>query len=72
MNLDELLEKIETLETRQAFQEDTIESLNSVIIQLNKDIEMLHFRFDVIQEKVKQSSDNLSGTQAEEPPPPHY
>jgi len=72
MIINELIEKIETLETRQAFQEDTIESLNSVIIQLNKDVEMLQFKFDVIQEKVKQSSDNLTGTETEEPPPPHY
>lgn len=36
MNLNDLLEKIELLETRQAFQEDTIESLNVVIIQQQK------------------------------------
>ena len=41
MKIDELLTKIETLETRQAFQEDTIESLNKVIIQQQQDIEQL-------------------------------
>ena len=68
MNINDLIEKIETLETRQAFQEDTIESLNTVIIQLQKDIEAMQLKFKSMQEKVNQSSSRES----EEPPPPHY
>ena len=72
MNVNDLIEKIETLETRQAFQEDTIESLNTVIIRLQKDIEFIQLKFKVMQEKVNQSSEVLSTVEAEEPPPPHY
>ncbi|MFT5451227.1 MAG: SlyX protein [Enterobacterales bacterium] len=72
MNINDLIEKIETLETRQAFQEDTIESLNTVIIQLQKDIKSMQLKFKSMQEKVDQSADALSSTESEEPPPPHY
>ena len=72
MNTNDLIEKIEILETRQAFQEDTIESLNSVIIQLQKDIEAMQLKFKAMQEKVNQSADVLSSVESEEPPPPHY
>lgn len=68
MNINGIIEKIETLETRQAFQEDTIESLNTVIIQLQKDIESMRLKFKAMQEKVNQSS----SSESEEPPPPHY
>ena len=68
MNNNDLIEKIETLETRQAFQEDTIESLNTVIIQLQKDIKSMGLKFKAMQEKVNQSS----SSESEEPPPPHY
>lgn len=72
MKPDELLLKIEMLETRQAFHEDTIESLNLVIIQQQKDIDMMQLKIEVIQERVKQTSDSVSQTVGEEPPPPHY
>ena len=71
MKIDELLTKIETLETRQAFQEDTIESLNKVIIQQQQDIEQLKRMIAMVQERVKQSSDSHPSLSAEEPPP-HY
>jgi SlyX protein len=72
MNMNDLIEKIETLETRQAFQEDTIESLNTVIIQLQKDIGSMQLKFKAMQEKVNQSADLASSGESEEPPPPHY
>jgi len=72
MNIDELLNRLETLETQQAFQEDTIESLNVVIIQQQQDIERLDLKIGVLQERVKQSAGNQPEMAAEEPPPPHY
>lgn len=72
MNINDLIEKIETLETRQAFQEDTIESLNAVIIQLQKDIEAMQLKFKVMQEKVNQSAEVLSTIDSGDEPPPHY
>ncbi len=72
INTDELLNRLETLETRQAFQEDTIESLNVVIIQQQKDIERLELKVGALQERMKQSGGNQPEMSAEEPPPPHY
>jgi len=72
MQINELLNKIEILETRQAFQEDTIESLNNVIIQQQKDVAELRLVVGVLQERVKQATDGHSDNQTEEPPPPHY
>jgi len=70
--LKELNIKLELLETRQAFHEDTIESLNTVIIQQQKDIEHLELKFNILQEQLKQAADTPSEFQQEEPPPPHY
>lgn len=72
MSTDEILEKIEVLETRQAFQEDTIDALNQVIIQQQKDIELLHLKVGTLQERVKQTVESVSEIEVAEPPPPHY
>ena len=72
MELDEIVNKIETLETRQAFQEDTVESLNKVIIQQQKDIDNLQMTIGVLQERIKQTAEAVSDGMTEEPPPPHY
>ena len=72
MNFEELQNRIETLETRQAFQEDTIESLNDVIIQQQKDIEKLDLKIEILQERIKQAATSHTEIAGEEPPPPHY
>ncbi len=69
---NELVNRLETLETRQAFQEDTIESLNTVIIKQKKDTELLELKIDALLERIKHATDNQSDFQQEEPPPPHY
>ena len=71
MNINELSEKIEILETRQAFQEDTIDSLNDVIIKQQKDIEQLALKYNNLQEKLARSSESNISTEVEQPPP-HY
>ena len=72
MSTEEILDKLEVLETRQAFQEDTIDALNQVIIQQQKDIEQLQLKVGVLQERVKQTVESVSEIEVEEPPPPHY
>ncbi len=69
--INELEEKIELLETRQAFQEDTIETLNNAIILHQKEVEQLKLTINNLLERVSQSSNSLSDVQIEEPPP-HY
>ena len=72
MSNDEIFEKLEVLETQQAFQEDTIDALNQVIIQQQKDIEQLHLKVGILQERVKQTIESGSEVETDEPPPPHY
>lgn len=67
----ELDTKIELLETRLTFQEDTIEALNKVLIQQQQDIEHLKRLVEILQERVKQSL-NLNSEIGAEEPPPHY
>ena len=71
VELNELTEKLETLETRQAFQDDTIESLNKVLIEQQKDIEHLQLKVNILQDRIKQSGESHVSNNAEEPPP-HY
>jgi len=71
-NLDDLVKQIETLETRQAFQEDTIESLDKVIIQQQKDIDRLVLKIGFLEQRIEQSVNTASEVTEEEPPPPHY
>ena len=63
--------KIEDIEIRLAFQEETLEVLNNVVIEQQKEIEKLNSYVRVLKDKI--SSVESSGTQPEnEAPPPHY
>ena len=70
--LIELLSKLELVETRQAFQEDTIESLNNEIIQQQQDIQNLELKVNILEEQLKEAAEATSNPEHEEPPPPHY
>ncbi|MCP4413555.1 MAG: SlyX family protein [Gammaproteobacteria bacterium] len=67
-----LMNKLELVETRQAFQEDTIESLNKEIIQQQQDIKNLEIKTNILEERIKEAASASPETQQEEPPPPHY
>ena len=62
--------RLELLETRIAFQDQTIEELNATITAQWRQIDTLTRRLDLMEEQVR------SGAQiadpATEPPPPHY
>ncbi len=70
--LTELMNKLELVETRQVFQEDTIESLNKEIIQQQQDIQNLEIKINILEERIKEAATASPETQQEEPPPPHY
>ena len=72
IGLEELANKIEVLETRQAFHEDTVESLNKVIIQQQQDIDRLQLLIEILEERIKQSANQQTDIASEEQPPPHY
>jgi len=58
-------------ETRQAFQDDTIQALNDVVVEQAQVIERLKLQ---VAELIKRHEEMVGqyGTEGEEAPPPHY
>ncbi|MFQ3218493.1 MAG: SlyX protein [Paraglaciecola sp.] len=63
---------IEQLQMKVSFQEDTIEELNTALIQQQKQLEVLQFTISHLVNKVNTLQTPNSGNEDSEPPPPHY
>lgn len=63
-------ERLERLESRIAFQDQTIEDLNAVITEQWTVIEQLRRRLEAMEEQVRSGS--YIADPANEKPPPHY
>lgn len=63
--------RIIELETRQAFQDDTIQALNDVVVEQGRVIERLQLQ---MAELIKRYEEMVGqyGNEGEEAPPPHY
>jgi SlyX protein len=63
--------RIIELETRQAFQDDTIQALNDVMVEQGRVIERLQLQ---MAELIKRHEEMVGqyGSEGEEAPPPHY
>ncbi|AXM98327.1 SlyX family protein [Pseudomonas plecoglossicida] len=63
--------RIIELETRQAFQDDTIQALNDVVAEQGQVIERLQLQ---MAELIKRYEEMVGqyGSEGEEAPPPHY
>ncbi|AYG46273.1 hypothetical protein DV532_19065 [Pseudomonas sp. Leaf58] len=59
------------LETRQAFQDDTLQALNDVVVEQGRVIERLQLQ---VAELIKRYEEMVGqyGSEGEEAPPPHY
>ena len=59
------------LETRMAFQDDTIQALNDVVVEQGRVIDRLQLQ---IAELIKRYEEMVGqyGSEGEEAPPPHY
>jgi SlyX protein len=71
MSISSHLERIELLETKLAFQDDTIEQLNQSIVDLNAEIMSLKGELFTLAEKLLNQSDNTTDLNTVEIPP-HY
>ncbi|MCE7765857.1 MULTISPECIES: SlyX family protein [Pseudomonas] len=63
--------RIVELETRQAFQDDTLQALNDVVVEQAQVIERLKLQ---VAELIKRHEEMVGqyGSEGEEAPPPHY
>jgi SlyX protein len=69
-DLQTLSERIDLLESRLAFQDDTIETLNKTITAQWQQIDALTRQLAVLGERLSEAEANAPGPANE--PPPHY
>jgi SlyX protein len=65
-------QEIETLEVKLAYQEDTIESLNQIVIEQQSKIKHLEKQMELMIEKMKSARSSGDGISNEIERPPHY
>ena len=71
MSEQELAERIEALESRLVFQDDTIESLNKTVADLNEEVQILKAQLRLMAEKAQSEGSQLADPNQVEIPP-HY
>ncbi|BFQ94649.1 SlyX family protein [Gallibacterium anatis] len=69
---DYLIARMDELETKVAFQENTIEQLNQALIEQQFIIDKMQLQLRYLAQKLKDVQPSNIATQAEETPPPHY
>lgn len=73
MKQQQLEDIIESLETKLAFQEDTIEQLNLALQDQQQQLDTLQHQFKLIRDKLFDGdAGNAVAPQEQETPPPHY
>jgi uncharacterized coiled-coil protein SlyX len=65
-----LSERIEVLETRLTFQDETIETLNNTVTAQWLEIDALTRQVEALSERLREAEGNAPGAANE--PPPHY
>ena len=69
-DIEDMTERLEALETRIAFQDQTIEDLNATITAQWRQIDLLTRKLEQMEEQVR-AGVHIADP-ATEPPPPHY
>ena len=67
-----LEDRLVELETKLAFQEDTLQELNNVIVGQQRLIDELAEKVRQLEARLKDLQPSLVATPQEETPPPHY
>ncbi len=65
-------ERITELETQLAFQDETINELNTVVTNQQAQIDNLKEQLELLNKKLQSLSESVVHHDGNEPPPPHY
>ena len=68
----ELATKLEALEIKLAFQEDTIDTLNAMVTKQDKEIQELWSANRLLKQSLNEMKAGSDEKDGPEPPPPHY
>ena len=64
--------RLTELETKVAYQEDSVQQLNEVVISMQKQIDSLELTCQALKERLRDMSGMLSNISDAEEKPPHY
>lgn len=70
--MDKIADYLIELETKIAFQEQTIEELNQALVNQQFDLEKLQLQVKNLAERLQGVVGSNVASRAEETPPPHY
>lgn len=70
--MKEQQQRLTELEMKVAFQEDTINLLSDEIATLNELLDRQRTQLEYLASRIGEMSQGPQGSQAPEPPPPHY
>ncbi len=68
----DLAARVVELETRLAFQDQTVQALNEVVTRQQRDLDRLQREIEALRTRLRGLDPSPVGRREDEPPPPHY
>jgi SlyX protein len=71
-SLDALLKRVEDMESQLAFQDEIIDSLNTIVARQDGEIQDLQRQLTEVSKRLMEVGDMAGGAQQQHEVPPHY